>query len=49
MYAYRRSNERSEKRMGRKGVKILEEGEDWGLPGLLYTDDSFCAASRKNT
>ena len=25
--------------MGRKGVRFLEDGREWRLPGLLYTDD----------
>ena len=33
--------------MGRMEVRFLEEGIDW-KPGLLYADDLFCVASRKN-
>ena len=25
--------------MGRKGVRFLEEGREWRLPGLFYADD----------
>ena len=25
--------------MGRRGVRFLEEGGEWRLPGLLYSDD----------
>ena len=25
--------------MGRRGVRFLEDGREWGLPGLLYADD----------
>ena len=25
--------------MGRRGVRFIEEGIEWRLPGLLYTDD----------
>ena len=25
--------------MGRKGMSFLEDGREWGLPGLLYADD----------
>ena len=25
--------------MGRRGVRFLEEGREWRLPGLLYVDD----------
>ena len=25
--------------MGRRGVRFLEDGRYWRLPGLLYTDD----------
>ena len=25
--------------MGRRGVRFLEEGREWKLPGLLYADD----------
>ena len=24
--------------MGRRGVKFLEDGKEWKLPGLLYAD-----------
>ena len=26
-------------RMGRRGVRFLEDGKEWGLPGLLHSDD----------
>ena len=25
--------------MGRRGVRLMEEGREWRLPGLLYADD----------
>ena len=25
--------------MGRRGVRFMEEGREWKLPGLLYADD----------
>ena len=25
--------------MGRRGVRILEDGREWRLPGLMYADD----------
>ena len=25
--------------MGRRGVRFLEDGREWKLPGLLYADD----------
>ena len=25
--------------MGRRGVRFLEDGREWRLPGLLYADD----------
>ena len=25
--------------MGRRGVRFLEEGREWRLPGLMYADD----------
>ena len=25
--------------MGGRGVRFLEDGREWRLPGLLYTDD----------
>ena len=25
--------------IGRRGVRFLEDGRDWRLPGLLYADD----------
>ena len=25
--------------IGRRGMKFIEEGRDWRLPVLLYTDD----------
>ena len=25
--------------MGRKGVRFLEDGREWRLPGFLYADD----------
>ena len=25
--------------IGRRGVSFLEDGREWGLPGLLYADD----------
>ena len=25
--------------MGRRGVRFMEEGREWRLPGLLYADD----------
>ena len=35
--------------MGRNGVRLLEEGREWRLPGLMYADDLVCVVSRKRT
>ena len=29
----------TEVKMGRRGVRFLEDGKEWRLPGLLYADD----------
>ena len=35
--------------IGRKGVRFLEEGKEWRLPGLLYADDLvLCAELEKD-
>ena len=35
--------------MGRRGVRVLEEGRGWRLPALLYADDLvLCDESKKN-
>ena len=35
--------------MGRRGVRFLEEGRKWGLPGLLYTDNLvLCGESEED-
>ena len=31
--------------MERRGVRFLEEGREFRLPGLLYADDWFCVVS----
>ena len=36
--------------MGRKGVKFIEQGREWRLPGLLYADDLIlCGESEERT
>ena len=35
--------------MGRRGVKFLENGREWRLPGLLYADDLvLCGESEED-
>ena len=35
--------------MGRREVRFMEEGKDWRLPDLLYTDDlSLCVESEED-
>ena len=35
--------------MGRRGVSFLEDGREWRLPGLLYTDDLvLCGESEED-
>ena len=35
--------------MGKRGVRFLEEGREWRLPGFLYADDSvLCGESEKD-
>ena len=35
--------------MGRRGMRFLENGRDWRLPGLLYADDLvLCGESMEN-
>ena len=35
--------------MGRRGVRFMEEGREWRLPGLLYADDLvLCGESEED-
>ena len=35
--------------MGRRGVRFLEDGREWRLPGLLYADDLvLCGESEED-
>ena len=35
--------------IGRNGVSFLEDGREWRLPGLLYTDDLvLCGESEED-
>ena len=35
--------------MGRRGMRFLEDGREWRLPGLLYADDSvLCGESEED-
>ena len=35
--------------MGRKGVRLVEDGREWRLPGLLYAEDLvLCGDSEEN-
>ena len=36
-------------RMGRRGMRFLEDGREWRLPGLLYANDLvLCGELEKN-
>ena len=36
--------------MGRKGVRFIEQGREWRLPGLLHADDLIlCGESEERT
>ena len=35
--------------MGRRGVRFLEEGREWRIPGLLYVVDLALLVSRRRT
>ena len=40
------SDEKSENRDGKEGMRFIEEVKEWRLPGLLYTDDlALCVES----
>ena len=35
--------------IGRRGVRFMEDGREWRLPGLLYADDLvLCAESEED-
>ena len=35
--------------MGRKGMRLVEDGREWRLPGLLYAEDLvLCGDSEEN-
>ena len=43
------SNERGENRDGENGLRFLEEGREWRLPGLLYAGDLvLCGESERD-